>query len=110
MLLVCGYVSNMLKSISSGYPFPLPIRLIFANMYILLRLAAMCFLFSPTFSKIQQMRKAARIRGRLPSIQPYTSSGTHYLVPDLPDLSLPIASIPFNVKARGPIVTKLAPN
>ncbi len=54
---------------------------------------------------IAAVRKAAGIPGPLPSIQPYVLQGTHYLVPDLPELSLPLASIPSNVTACGPIVS-----
>jgi hypothetical protein len=36
--------------------------------------------------------------------QPYVAEGTHYLVPDLVELSLPLAPIPSSVTACGPIV------
>lgn len=94
----------MQHSLSSGYPFPLPIHLILANVYILLRLAAVVLLLSPRFREIVAVRKAARIPGPPPSIQTYVSQGTHYLVPDLPELSLPLAPIPSNVTTCGPIV------
>jgi hypothetical protein len=78
-------------------------HLILANFYILLRLALTCFLFSSRFRHIAAVRKAAGLRGPIPSIQPYVSKGTHYLVPDLLELSLPLAPIPSNVTACGPI-------
>jgi hypothetical protein len=67
-------------------------------------LAAVCFLLSPRFREIAAVRKAARVPGPIPSIQPYVPQGTHYLVPDLPELSLPLAPVPFNVTACGPII------
>jgi len=89
---------------SSGYPFPLPLYLVLANIYILLRLAAMCFLFSREFREIASVRKMVGLKGPIPSTQPYVSEKTHYLVPDLPELSLPLVDIPANVTACGPIV------
>jgi len=88
---------------SSGYPFPLPFYLVLANIYILLRLAAMCFLFSPEFREIAAVRKNAGLPGPIPSTRPYVAEKTHYLVPDLPELSLPLEYIPPNVSACGPI-------
>jgi len=89
---------------SSGYPFPLPLYLVLANIYILLRLAAMCFLLSREFREIAAIRKSAGLKGPIPSTQQYMPEKTHYLVPDLPELSLPLADIPPNVTACGPIV------
>ncbi|KAH8654648.1 hypothetical protein BGZ60DRAFT_331638, partial [Tricladium varicosporioides] len=90
---------------SSGYPFPLPFHLILANAYILLRLVLVCFLTSSRFRQIGAARKAAGIPGPIPSIQLYVSQGIHYLVPDLPELSFPLDSIPRNVTACGPIIS-----
>jgi len=90
---------------SSGYLFPLPLYLVLANIYILLRLVAMCFLFSHEFREIAAVRKSAGLTGSIPSTRPYVPEKTHYLVPDLPELSLPLAVIPPNVTACGPIVS-----
>lgn len=96
--------TNVLNSLSSGYPFPLPIHLILANVYILIRLVVVCLLPSSSFREIAAVRKAAGIPGNILGVQSYVPQGTHYLVPDLPELSLPLAPIPSNVTACGPIV------
>ena len=88
----------------------MPVHLLLSNIYILLHLALVCFLLSPRFRAIAAVRKAAGIPGPIPSIQPYVPEGTHYLVPDLPELSLPLAPLPGNVTACGPIVASLSDN
>lgn len=92
-------------AMSSGFPFPIPAHLILANAWILVRLGLHCFLLSPLFREIAAARKAVGLPGPVPSIGPYVSEGTHYLVPDLPALSLPLDLIPNNVTACGPIVS-----
>jgi hypothetical protein len=97
------------RSLSSGYPFPLPMHIIPANFYILLRLALVCFILSPRFRHIAAVRKEQVCLDQFRVFNPI-SKGTHYLVPDLPELSLPLAAIPANVTPCGPIIPLPTPD
>lgn len=79
-------------AMSSGFPFSLLAYLILPNVWILVCLGLHFFLLSPLFRQI-------------PSIGPYVSEGTQFLLPDLPALSLPLDLILNNVTAYDPIVS-----
>ncbi|CAG8905539.1 unnamed protein product [Penicillium egyptiacum] len=85
----------------SGYPYPLPWRLILANIYMIF-----CFAFRIRLGKpmrdILDIRKKAGIRTAFPQVAPYCEDHLH-LSPALPEMDFPFY-VPDNVVSCGPIL------
>ncbi|KAK9860811.1 hypothetical protein MYU51_006101 [Penicillium brevicompactum] len=85
----------------SGYPFPMPWNLIFANIYMVF-----CFGFIVRFGKpmrdLLHIRKKAGIQTDFPHISPYSKENLH-LSPCFPEMDFPLY-VPENVISCGPIL------
>jgi UDP:flavonoid glycosyltransferase YjiC (YdhE family) len=91
------------NSISSGFPYPLPILLIPANIYLIFRLILSLLLSRALGNKNEYLKKHNH-----KAAPPFSSVADDPLVPwlfpSLPEIDLPITFIPPNVTPCGPII------
>ncbi|OBT64999.1 hypothetical protein VE03_05701 [Pseudogymnoascus sp. 23342-1-I1] len=94
--------------ISSGFPYPLPLHLIPANIYLTFRLILVLVLSKPLSIKNayfkQQNHKPA-----IPFSAPANDDTIMWLFPSLPEIDFPLAFIPKNAIPCGPIIMEFAP-
>jgi hypothetical protein len=92
---------TLIFSTGSGYPYPLPWRLILANIYMVL-----CFVFIVHWGKpmrgLLDIRKKAGIRTAFPHVAPYCEDHLH-LSPAFREMDFPLY-VPDNVVTCGPIL------
>ncbi|KAJ6146040.1 hypothetical protein N7497_008022 [Penicillium chrysogenum] len=85
----------------SGYPYPLPWRLILANIYMVF-----CFVFIVHLGRpmrgLLDIRKKVGIRTAFPHVAPYCEDHLH-LSPAFPEMDFPLY-VPDNVVSCGPIL------
>ncbi|OQE18833.1 hypothetical protein PENFLA_c020G05271 [Penicillium flavigenum] len=85
----------------SGYPYPLPWRLILANIYMVF-----CFVFivhlGRPMRRLLDIRKKAGIRTAFPHVAPYCEDHLH-LSPTFREMDFPLY-VPDNVVSCGPIL------
>ena len=92
---------------SSGFPFPIPWRYFFVNIYLAIRLA-IAVLFSARVKILDHHRKENGIPDRYPLMVPYDKN-KYYISPAIPETDFPFEYIPPNVTCCGPILLPSPP-
>lgn len=101
-LLEFGYRADfLLLSTGSGYPYPLPWRLILANIYMAFCFGLMVRLGKP-LRDLLDIRKKAGIQTVFPHVAPYCENHLH-LSPSFQEMDFPLY-VPDNVISCGPIL------
>ncbi|OJI99004.1 hypothetical protein ASPVEDRAFT_97195, partial [Aspergillus versicolor CBS 583.65] len=88
--------------ISSGLPYPIPLRLIALNIYLIFKLVTTTFL-SPRVKDLTQWRNKTGIPGELTTIYANFSETVPWIVPSIPQSDFPMY-IPPNITGCGPIL------
>ncbi|CAG7951090.1 unnamed protein product [Penicillium nalgiovense] len=85
----------------SGYPYPLPWKLVLANIYMVFCFGVMIRLGKP-MRDLLDIRKEAGIRSAFPHVAPYCEDHLH-LAPAFREMDFPLY-VPDNVVSCGPIL------
>lgn len=98
----CSYLCRT----GSGYPFPLPRRLVLANIYLVLRVA-IALGFAKSLPDTAHSENTQEHRSPFPLKNAYSKDSFH-LTPSFPEMDFPF-SIPKNVASCGPILRQCQP-
>ncbi|EFQ36696.1 diacylglycerol O-acyltransferase [Colletotrichum graminicola] len=87
--------------IGSGFPFPIPLSLIPANIYLTIRLLLALY-FSSTLSALLLTRRSLHLEGQFPMFETYRKD-EHYILPGQPATDFHYEHIPDNLTCCGPL-------
>lgn len=96
------------NSISSGFPYPLPLHLIPANIYLVIRLILTLVLSKSLKNKNDYLKKHEH-KAAPPFSSAADDPSVPWLFPSLPEIDFPLSFIPPNVTLCGPIVMEFSP-
>ena len=96
------------NSISSGFPYPLPLHLIPANIYLAIRVI-LTFVLSKSLKTKNDYLKKHEHNATSPFSSVADDPSVPWLFPSLPEIDLPLSFIPQNVTLCGPIIMEFSP-
>ena len=94
-----------INSISSGFPYPLPLHLIPLNIYLIFRLIISLMSSKPLSTKTAYLKQHNH-KAAPPFAGVSDDPDVTWFFPSLPEIDLPLACVPKNAIACGPIIMK----